>query len=184
MVIGACLWIERSQWVRLGGFPEWLESVGEDLYLCCAARLVGMRVRALNDSGYRHRQGHSFGGNKPVDGRLVSNYERRRLSERNKTFVLTIVTPTLLMWPLLGLHVLTLLIEGAILSILRRNPRIGMRIYWSACTAPIKYRKTLQEKRSSIQRQRQVSVLKYLKPYSLIPRKLSLLTRYGVPRVE
>src|SRR6185312_7740799 len=39
MVIGACLFIPRKLWNSLGGFPEWLESIGEDLYLCCLARL-------------------------------------------------------------------------------------------------------------------------------------------------
>jgi GT2 family glycosyltransferase len=57
MVIGACLWIERSLWERLGGFPEWFESIGEDLYLCCAVRLAGLPVQSLQESGYRHRQG-------------------------------------------------------------------------------------------------------------------------------
>src|SRR5688572_29007328 len=33
-VIGACLWCPRTAWHALGGFPEWMESLGEDLYLC------------------------------------------------------------------------------------------------------------------------------------------------------
>ena len=40
-VHGACLWIPKSLWQELGGFPEWFGSVAEDLYLCCRARLAG-----------------------------------------------------------------------------------------------------------------------------------------------
>jgi len=39
MVIGACIWLPRRLWTALGGFPPWLGSIAEDLYLCCAARL-------------------------------------------------------------------------------------------------------------------------------------------------
>src|SRR5690606_15004053 len=38
-VIGACLWIPRDLWNELGGFPEWMGSLAEDLYLCGIARL-------------------------------------------------------------------------------------------------------------------------------------------------
>ena len=37
MVIGACLWIPQGLWTELGGFPEWFESIAEDMYLCCRA---------------------------------------------------------------------------------------------------------------------------------------------------
>ncbi|RYH66119.1 MAG: glycosyltransferase family 2 protein, partial [Alcaligenaceae bacterium] len=67
-VIGACLWCPRETWHALGGFPEWMESIGEDLYLCNLARLRGIPVRALRESHYRHRQGASFGGNRANGG--------------------------------------------------------------------------------------------------------------------
>ena len=70
-VHGACLWIDKALWDELGGFPEWFGSVGEDLYLCCCARLAGYPVRALGNSGYRHRVGQSFGGGKAQAGKLV-----------------------------------------------------------------------------------------------------------------
>ncbi|HYD33543.1 MAG TPA: glycosyltransferase, partial [Methylophilaceae bacterium] len=57
MVMGACLWIPRSLWQSLGGFPEWFGSVGEDLYLCCIARLKGYPVAAAASSGYLHYVG-------------------------------------------------------------------------------------------------------------------------------
>ena len=63
-VIGACPWCPRQLWNSLGGFPERMESIAEDLYLCGIARLRGIPVRALAASGYRHRQGATFGGNR------------------------------------------------------------------------------------------------------------------------
>ncbi|MCZ7654266.1 MAG: hypothetical protein M5R42_08205 [Rhodocyclaceae bacterium] len=68
MVAGACLWIPKHLWDELGGFPEWFGSIGEDLYLCCMARLAGHPVRAPGTSGYRHGVGASFGGGKVSGG--------------------------------------------------------------------------------------------------------------------
>ncbi len=184
MVIGACLWIARADWDQLGGFPEWLESVGEDLHLCCAARLTGLPVRTLEHSGYRHRQGHSFGGNKPSDGRLVSSFRRRRLSERNKTFVLFVMTPTILMWPLLALHLVLLAIEGALLSLLRLDMEIGLQIYWKIGAEAAKSRKTLLRQRQFLQGARAISSREYVSAFVVLPRKLKMLLRYGLPRIK
>lgn len=184
MVIGACLWIARSDWDQLGGFPEWLESVGEDLYLCCAARLTGLPVRALEHSGYRHRQGHSFGGNKPSGGQLVSSFRRRRLSERNKTFVLLVMTPTILMWPLFGLHLILLAIEGALLSLLRLDLEIGLQIYWNIGVETAKNRKTLLQQRRLLQGRRSIGFREYMGACVISPRKFSMLLRYGLPRIK
>lgn len=181
MVIGACLWIEKARWEELGGFPEWLESVGEDLYLCCAARLAGIQVQAINKSGYRHRQGHSFGGNKPTEGRLVSSYHRRRLSERNKTFVLFVMTPTVLMWPLLGLHIFLLLVEGIVLSMIRLDVRPGVEIYWNVPVSTVSHWSKLLHQRNAFQQKRRASIPSYIQSFILLPRKLSMLLRYGIP---
>jgi GT2 family glycosyltransferase len=183
MVIGACLWIARSDWDALGGFPAWLESIGEDLYLCCAARLTGRHVRALPNSGYRHRQGHSFGGNKPTEGHLLSSYRRRQLSERNKTFVLFVMTPTPLMWLLLALHLLILILEGFVLSMVRRDARIFSEIYGNVFAALLFEWKGLWQRRVGIRRNRAVSPRQYLHGFTTLPRKLSMLWRYGWPKI-
>jgi GT2 family glycosyltransferase len=184
MVIGACLWIERSQWIRLGGFPEWLESVGEDLYLCCAARLASLSVRALRESGYRHRQGHSFGGNKPSEGRLASSYRRRRLSERNKTMVLFIMTPTILMWPLLALHLTTLSVEGILVSLVRRDGRILTQVYVNVFAALLDNWHSLEHYRKDTQCCRRSSLGQYLRGYTFQFRKIIMLWRYGWPELK
>ncbi|MDP4916552.1 MAG: hypothetical protein NWR12_02415, partial [Haliea sp.] len=181
MVIGACLWISRSTWNDLGGFPEWFESIGEDLYLCCAARLAGLPVQSLNGSGYRHHQGGSFGGNKPLKGRLASNYRRRRLSERNKTFTLFVMTPTVTMWPLLLVHVILLLIEGLLFSMLRWDLKAGTQIYLNALCELAAQTAPLSAERSKHQMTRVVTLSAFVEPVSLLPRKLTMLYRYGLP---
>ncbi|EKD32459.1 MAG: glycosyl transferase family protein, partial [uncultured bacterium] len=50
MITGACLWLPRAMWNKLGGFPEWFGSLAEDVYLCCFARLLGYPVKALSSS--------------------------------------------------------------------------------------------------------------------------------------
>jgi GT2 family glycosyltransferase len=77
MVAGACLWIPKTLWDELGGFPEWFDSIAEDLYLCCRARLAEHPVRSLGHSGYRHKVGASFGGGKISNDRLISTFRRR-----------------------------------------------------------------------------------------------------------
>lgn len=184
MVIGACLWIERGQWEALGGFPEWLESIGEDLYLCCAARLAGMAVQAVPYSGYRHRQGHSFGGNKPSSGQLVSSYRRRRLSERNKTFVLFVMTPTVLMWPLLALHLVLLAMEGLLFSLVRRESRVGREVYYNVFIELARHWWQLCERRQATQHCRKSSLARYLDGFTPAPRKLMMLFQYGWPGLQ
>ncbi|WP_197911663.1 glycosyltransferase family 2 protein [Kineobactrum salinum] len=181
MVIGACLWIERGLWDRLGGFPEWFDSIGEDLYLCCAARLVGLSVQSLTESGYRHRQGGSFGGNKPQGGRLASNYRRRRFSERNKTFTLLVMTPTAVVWPLLLTHVLLLVAEGLMFSILRRDPRSFAQIYLNVLQEVANRGSQLRTERSKYQTSRVITFSCYFGHFSLLPHKLVMLYRYGLP---
>lgn len=183
MVIGACLWIERILWERLGGFPEWFESIGEDLYLCCAARLAGLPVQSLQESGYRHRQGGSFGGNKPHNGRLLTTYRRRRFSERNKTFALVVMTPTPVMWPLLLIHVVALITEGLLFSLLRRDLRVCNHIYLNVLRElAARFPHILRERRR-YQTFRALPLSRYIERFSLKPQKVTILCRYGLPKL-
>lgn len=183
MAIGACLWIPRNLWTELEGFPEWMESIAEDLYLCCMARLQGFTVQTMDRSGFRHRLGTSFGGAR-IDGRnLKSTMRRRRLSERNKTFALIIFTPTLAAWALMLIHLLALLIEGLVISSIQRNLSIFRDIYVGALSALIRNRKQIRAIRTRIQRQRRVSLTTYFTAFSLMPRKLIMLFRYGIPKI-
>lgn len=182
-VIGACLWIPRASWHVLGGFPVWMESIGEDLYLCGLARLRGMPVRALLGSHYRHRQGATFGGNR-ADGGLRTSIRRRRLSERNKTRALMILTPGPLMRPLLCLHLLALALEGAALSVWRGDSTLLHDVYGPAVMTPFRERTTLRACRSDVQATRTISVAQWFSTVRWQLRKVVMLTRHGVPEVR
>jgi GT2 family glycosyltransferase len=181
-VIGACLWCPRAAWHALGGFPEWMESIGEDLYLCGLARLRGMPVRALRDSRYHHRQGATFGGNRAYAG-LRTSIRRRRLSERNKTRALMVLTPGIAMWPLLFAHLVALAGEGLVLSLLRRDATLLREVYLPALAAPFREGDVLRTRRREVQASRKVSVSQWFSTVRWQLRKLAMLRRYGVPEV-
>lgn len=184
MIIGACFWLGRDTWHELGGLPEWMESIGEDLYLCCLARLRGNRVVALGHSGYRHWQGKTFGGNRVTGNALVTKIRRRRLSERNKTFAMITCTPGLEAWPLFIFHVALLLVEGTVLALLHLDLRILTQIYLNVpCEVFVRRRMLLSCRERNMSMKRTTTRL-YLSTFSLLPRKLVMLWRYGFPRVR
>jgi len=184
MTIGACLWIARSTWNDIGGFPEWMQSIGEDLYVCCVGRLWGGPVLAAPASGYRHRQGASFGGNRADKASLNTTFRRRRLSERNKTAVLVVCTPGLYVWPLLAVHLCLLGTEGLLLALMKRHWGIFRDIYWPALTSPWRCARQWMPLRRCVQARRQVGVKSYFSMFVWRLRKLQLLTKFGIPTVR
>lgn len=183
-VIGACLFLPRTVWNELGGFPEWFGSMAEDMYICCLARLRGLSVTVAQASGYRHRQGKSFGGNRIDTGKLSTTYRRRYFSERNKTAVMMICTPTLLVWPLLALHIVLLMLEGFVLTLVKRDPRIWRDIYGPALGSTMREFGASLKRRRSEQGSRRESLGAYLGAFVWVPRKLMLLRDHGVPEVR
>jgi len=184
MVIGACLWIPRMLWDELGGFPEWIDSIGEDLYLCCRARLAGHAVRVLKDSGYRHRVGASFGGGKARDNKLVTRFNRRALSERNKTFAMVMTYPPPIMQLWLPVHLVLLLVEGVLLTILRGQRTYLSEIYLPVFQALFQNRRLLLKQRKAIMQRRKIGLCDFLSVFTLMPHKLSMLFRHGLPQVK
>ena len=183
MVIGACLWIPKDLWNELEGFPEWFGSIAEDMYLCCRARLAGYAVRALDPSGYRHWQGKSFGGNRVVNNRLTTTYARRALSERNKSFVMMVTCPGIMLQVLLPIHLIQLTAEGIILSIIKRDWRLFQTIYWSCLKALWQDRKKIGRLRHNIQSHRKIGIKLFCATFQPFPHKLSMLLRHGLPHV-
>lgn len=181
MVIGACLFVPATLWRQLGGFPDWMGSVAEDLYLCGRARLRGLPVHALAVSGYRHRQGHSFGGNRVQAMRLSSTYRRRALSETNKSLALIVLTPGLLLVPLVAAHLALLAIEGVALSAARRSLEPWRRIYAPALAAPFRRWRELRRVRRDEQAARTIPMWAWFATTRWLPRKLELLLRHGMP---
>jgi GT2 family glycosyltransferase len=184
MVIGACLWIPKELWDGLGRFPEWFGSIGEDLYLCCRARLSGHPIRAIGISGYRHKVGASFGGGKTRQGQLSTTYRRRALSERNKTFVMIICQPTLLLVVLLPLHLILIHLEGLLLSVIKRDITLWREIYAPLLPNLWCNLDRLLIKRSNTQSKRKITLLAWLKPFQWSPYKLRMLFRHGLPELK
>lgn len=184
MVAGACLWIDKSLWDELGGFPEWFGSVAEDLYLCCRARLAGHPVRALGYSGYRHRVGASLGGGKPQAGKLVTTYRRRALSERNRACVMATLCPAPAVFVLLPLHLLLLLAEGTLLSLLRLSPRPFVGIYLPVFATLLRQRRRILALRRRIMADRRAAATDFFLPFEGVPWKLRMLLRHGLPRLD
>ncbi len=184
MVIGACLWIPKTLWRELGGFPEWFGSIAEDMYLCCRARLAGYPVLALGRSGYRHWQGSSFGGNRVADNRLATTFRRRALSERNKCFVMVLSFPAPWVYPALLLHLLLLALEGGILSLARGNRRFWNEIYAPCFDALREERGRLRALRTEIQCSRRIGAARFFSAFSFFPHKLRMLLRHGLPQVR
>lgn len=184
MVAGACLWIDKTLWEQLSGFPPWFASLAEDLYLCCRARLAGHVVRALGVSGYRHQVGMHFGGGRLQDGRLHSTYRRRALTERNKTFVMVIVYPLPLLLMMLPLHLLLLTAEGILLSMLKGKVDYLKKVYFPVFSGLWRYRSQLRETRTETQRSRRLASADFFAVIDWLPYKLRMLARHGLPHLD
>jgi len=184
MVMGACLWISQTQWDRCGPLPVWFDSMAEDMYLCNNLRLTGGEVIALSESAYFHHIGHSFGGGKVVAEKLSTTLKRRRMSERNKMYVMFLFYPTLALCLLLPLAVLVLIVEGLLLSFLKRDPGFFGRIYGFALNGLWNNRSKVRRERADIQRRRVIGSAKFFCVYRWLPYKLQMLFRHGVPEVR
>jgi hypothetical protein len=154
------------------------------MYLCCAARLRGHAVRVVSSSGYRHWVGSSFGGGKIVDRRLKTTSGRRALSERNKTYVMLTCYPAPMLHLLFPLHLLLLLFEGLMLSMVKRKAAVLREIYLPTVRTGIKFFFQLLPNRKKMQEARKIGCLSFFSPFRWVPHKLSLLLRHGVPEIR
>ena len=185
MIIGACLWLPKTLWTELGGFPEWFHTLAEDMYLCCRARLAGYPVRAVGSSGFRHRVGHSLGGGKvTTEKRLVTSRRRRALSERNKTFVMTTTYPGVVLALALPWHLFLLITEGILLSLLKRDSTLWRMIYAPLLPSLWRARNSLLRLRKEIQEKRRISVKEWMAVFQLRPYKIEMLFKHGLPEVR
>lgn len=181
-VIGACFWIPRRLWVELGGFPAWFHTLAEDLYLCCRARLAGYPVQALATSRFHHWIGRNLGGGK-TSGPVKTSYVRRHLTERNKCFIMSIVTPGPLIVVLLPVHLVLLAAEGLLLSLVKRELGPWRQIYRPALTGFWAERRRVWAERVTVQASRRVTIREFLSAFSPIPFKLRVLLRHGLPQL-
>jgi hypothetical protein len=181
---GACLWIPKATWNEVGGFTTWFESVAEDIYICMAARLLGRKVTVLDGPGFDHWVGRNLGGGKVVDQRLVTTVRRRALSERNKTFVMLLCYPSLLLWLVLPLHAAALAAEALFLLVRGTGVNAVRQIYLTIPKACWRQRAASREWRARLKSRRACSVRKFLSQTSWLPQKLVMLRRYGLPTLR
>lgn len=184
MVAGACLWIDKILWDAAGGFPEWFGSLAEDLYLCCFARLAGYQVLALAQSGYRHHVGVQFGGGQLREGRLRTTFRRRALTERNKTFVMAMLYPSPAVQLMLPLHLLLLLFEGLLLSLLNCRLAYLRQVYLPVFSALFRCRGQVFHARAVAAGMRRQSVAEFFSVFDPVPYKLRMLLRHGLPETK
>jgi len=184
MIIGACLWIPRSIWKELGGFPNWFESLSEDMYLCMYAHILGYEIVVLPKSGYYHRVGHSFGGGKLIGNKMITTFTRRYLSERNKSFVMILFFPPLLFYSIFPVHLFLLTFEGLLLSLLKCNAKIFSRIYFPALIDIWNKILFLYKARSAMQPKRAISYKLFLSVFTPMPIKLRMLIKHGLPTIR
>lgn len=183
-VQGACMFMERETWQQLGGFPDWMESNAEDLYICTLLRLRGGKISIAPGSGYDHRQGTSFGGNSIRNGRLSTTYRRRYLSERNRASLIFVCTPTVLAWALYFFQITNLALEGALLSALKRSLQPMRSIYIPAMIDSLRIFKALRNIRRNVQANTRISLWGYLRILAPVPHKIILLFKHGLPALK
>lgn len=183
-VQGACLFIRRDDWFRLGGFPEWMQSNAEDAYLCALVRLHGGAIGVVGGSGYDHLQGASFGGNRLDNNGLSTTYRRRYLSERNRASMVFVCTPGATSWFFYAMQVVVLLVEGALLSLLKLDWKLWRTIYWAAARDSLGMLGRLRAARRRAQSGRKIGLWSYLRILDPIPHKLVMFIKYGLPQLK
>jgi hypothetical protein len=161
-----------------------MESIAEDMYLCCVARLYGYPVQVTKSSGYRHWQGMSFSGKRTDTKRLVSTYHRRVLSERNKTITMIVTIPACLLPVVFPAHMIILFIEGATLAMFTCNKSLFVDVYLQLPYLIYKNFKLLSIYRSKVQTARVVGGGVFLSPFKWFPWKLRMLFQFGLPLVR
>lgn len=184
-VMGACLWIPKVLWNQIGGFPEWISSIGEDTFICLAAWQAGAAVSVINNEGYDHIVGLSFGGGKPLKGRLQTTTRRRFLSERNRLCVLIVFCPTALLPLAVCLQISAIMLDAVIISAVNRNLKFFHEVSLSAIASAWNLRKVVINERKKMRvLLGPFPLLRWLSLTTIVPQKLRAVWRYGIPEIK
>lgn len=184
-VMGACLWIPKNLWARIGGFPEWIGSIAEDVFLCLGAWHADVGVKVIDGSGYDHVVGLSFGGGKAFAGKLSTTTRRRFLSERNRLCVLAVFCPALLMPLALPLQICELIGEGVAMSLLQRNVRFLREVSLAAITSAWRLRGIVADERRRMHKLfGAFPMRRWFNLVTITPQKLRAIWRHGMPDVH
>jgi GT2 family glycosyltransferase len=182
MVMGACLWVPVNLWTRIGGFPVWFDTIAEDAYLCCYARLLGYRICVPSESGFLHIIGHSLGGGKSEDGKLKISVRRRYLSERNRVFMQWLFYPAWLLPFTTIINIFLLSIEAVVISIVNRRISLIYDIYIKSQFDAFAAIGTVRRIRRVAMASREISFSRFFSAFTLIPQKARLLLSSGLPK--
>ena len=117
-------------------------------------------------------------------GQLATTFRRRILSERNKTFVMVLTFPAPIFQIVLPLHLLLILLEGVLLSLIKRDWRFIGEIYWPVFMALGREWRHLWRLRSIIQQEQCVSFRRFFSVFQWMPYKFSTLIKHGMPEVR
>lgn len=181
---GACLWIPRTIWDAIGGFPDWFESVAEDIFLCVAARLLGYHVIVLGAPGFDHWIGKNLGGGKIVGQRLSTTVRRRALSERNKTFVMLLCYPLPTLLGIMPAHLISLIVEALFLLLTGSGRNNVRQIYAPILPALWQHRTDITMLRTKLMQCRRCTLTQLFTQTDWLPQKLRMLLRHGKPELR
>jgi hypothetical protein len=81
-------------------------------------------------------------------------------------------------------HVMLLILEGLILSLMKKDADIFSRIYLSAVRSLWTNRKKLALTRKSVQSGKNISCRKFFSVFEYIPYKIKMLAKYGMPELR
>jgi len=92
--------------------------------------------------------------------------------------------PFALLLVILPLHLLLLTLEGMLLSIIKQDKSLWSDIYWKCFKGVVKNRRNLLTARKHVQSKKKISGIAFGRYLLHVPRKLTMLLKYGLPTVK
>ena len=133
-------------------------------------------------SGYTHRVGQSFGGGSQGMERSRPPSTKGAVGAQ-QDFRDGNYLPFPLVWVLLPVHLSLLVVEGMLLSILKFRSAYLTEIYRPVVSRLFHRRRELKEVHSLIRAANPISAKAFFSSFNLVPYKLKMLLRHGLPKV-
>jgi len=182
-VEGCAIFFRRDSFEELGGFDEDYFMFFEDLDICWRARLKGKRIICVEGAVVYHMGGATLFGGNPEHRGYTTNYQRRYLGERNnlRTLLKNYKFQTLLV--VLPVYFMINILEVMVLLVVSRDNEVTY-CYIKAYRDNIKSLRHILGERREVQAARIVGDWEILRHMSLIPSKLKMLLKVGVPIIR
>ena len=182
-VTGACLWIPRKVWDEIGGFPPG-SNRSPRISICAMPPDYSATLSSYWRNPASITGSGAIWGRKDRIRRTGINHPPPRLSERNKTWVMMICYPLPMLLLILPIHGVLLAIEAiALLTTGTRWNKIRS-IYLSLPVSLMAHSARVMGARRHIQRNRQAPFGQYLHRFRLLPWKLVMLLKHGMPKLK